>query len=120
MIPSKPRTEREILLVQKPEEIHFYSSHSVFVPDLVIAIGFHLRMQPLNRCLASIINQDFQHLKVLVVIANDSKTDISDLLGKHQYFLNITILNVFAGKAARSRNILLDYIDRRFNRVSIN
>ncbi len=114
MIPSKPRSQQDILLVQKPEEMHLYHESAGYMPDVVITVGFHIRSQPLCRCLDSIVNQNVRNLKVLVIIGNDSKTDIADLVLQYRKRINITILDILAGKASQSRNMLLDYIDHRF------
>lgn len=116
MIPAKPRVESEILLVQTPEEIHNYPDADDYHPDVVIVVGFHTRSQPLRRCLDSIVSQDALNLKLLVIIGNDSKEDISDLTEAYKRHIPITTLNILAGKAAQSRNMLLDYIDHRFKK----
>lgn len=116
MIPSKPRVESEILLVQTPEEIHNYPETDDYHPDVVIVVGFHTRSQPLRRCLDSIVSLHARNLKLLVIIGNDSKEDISDLTEVYKRCIPITTLNILAGKAAQSRNMLLDYIDYRFKK----
>lgn len=115
MIPPKPRSKQEILLIQYPEAICLFDTELTYNPDIAVVVGYHSEKQNLESCLKSIASQNTHQYKISVIVANDSQTNILDKINSFISDVKIIVLNINAGKAFRTRNMLLDFVDNYFS-----
>lgn len=110
MLPRKPIVKKEILIFHEPVEHKLFLS-DVEDADIIICVGYHSCTQDLVRCLRSIEKQNVGEFNVAIIIGNDSGMCILDRINDFVDNMRIIVLDIVAGNASRSRNILLDYID---------
>jgi glycosyltransferase involved in cell wall biosynthesis len=85
--------------------------------DVTVIIPTKARNHLLGRAVKSVLNQEFPHLKVIVVDDNSEKQRVKVALGKSEWLNDhrVTVLeNRSSVNAARARNVALDAVRTRW------
>lgn len=110
-----PRVERAVLA---PRNIHLISPPphpKVWEAEIIVGVSLHNQSQTLNRCLSSIFAQTGLSSPLAIMVLDDMSKDtwqaaLATYIGRPE----LLVFSGNCGSAARSRNAILDMVDRIF------
>lgn len=110
-----PRLERAVLA---PRNIHLISPSphpSVWEAEIIVGVSIHNQSQTLQRCMSSIFAQTGLSSSLAILVLDDMSKDnwqaaLAPFLGRPE----LMVFRGNCGSAARSRNAILDMVDRDF------
>ncbi|PUE64854.1 glycosyltransferase family 2 protein [Arcobacter lacus] len=106
---------KEILSSKELKIVSEKNIYEILKKEIIVGVSLHNNSKTIKKCINSIINQDIFDL-CAVVILDDSSNDNWMIYVKDELLLNnILVLRANCGSPARSRNAILDFVDKNFS-----